>query len=286
MKINLLLKEEVYMKKVLIISLLFGAAAISYAFSGAISVVSRESGSGTRGAFIELTGVEERTDAGRKDMTTKDAIITNKTDVMLSTVAGNPNSIGYISLGSLNSNVKALKIGGVSATVANIKNGTYALKRPFNLAYKGSASAGGVDFISYILSKQGAEVISKGGYIPINENAESFTTKKPSGRLVVAGSSSVSPIMEKLVEAYGKLNPALKIEVQTSDSSTGLNNAINGTCDIGMSSRDLKSSELEKLNNVTIAIDGLAVIVNKKNDTDTLTVAEIKDIFTGKKTKW
>ncbi|MDR2400634.1 MAG: substrate-binding domain-containing protein [Deferribacteraceae bacterium] len=274
------------MKKVLIISLLLGIAAISHAFSGAISVVSRESGSGTRGAFIELTGVEERTDTGRKDQTTKDAIITNKTDVMLSTVAGNPNSIGYISLGSLNSNVKALKVDGVAASVVNIKNGTYALKRPFNLAYKGNASAGGVDFISYILSKQGSEVISKGGYIPISESAPDFTSKKPSGRLVVAGSSSVSPIMEKLVEAYGKLNPSLKIEVQTSDSSTGLNNAINGTCDIGMSSRDLKSSELGKLNNVTIAIDGLAVIVNKKNDTETLTVSEIKDIFTGKKTKW
>ncbi|MDR2105566.1 MAG: substrate-binding domain-containing protein [Deferribacteraceae bacterium] len=274
------------MKKVLVVCLLFGAAAMSYAFSGAISVVSRESGSGTRGAFIELTGVEVRTDAGRKDMTTKDAIITNKTDVMLSTVAGNPNSIGYISLGSLNSNVKALRVDGVSATVANIKGGTYALKRPFNLAYKGAATAGGADFISFVLSKQGAEVIAKGGYIPVNEIAPDFTSKKVAGRLIIAGSSSVSPIMEKLVEAYGKLNPALKIEVQTSDSSTGLNNVLNGACDIGMSSRELKSSELEKLNSVAIAIDGLAVIVNKKNDTDSLTVSEIKDIFTGKKTKW
>jgi phosphate transport system substrate-binding protein len=274
------------MKKVLIVSLILAAAGIAYAFSGAISVVSRESGSGTRGAFIELTGVEERTDSGRRDLTTKDAIVTNKTDVMLSTIAGNPNAIGYISLGSLNSNVKAVKIDGVAATVENIKNGTYALKRPFNLAYKGTASAGASDFISYILSKQGSEVITKGGYIAINESAPAFTSKKPSGRLVVAGSSSVSPIMEKLVEAYAKINPALKIEVQTSDSSAGINNAVSGTCDIGMSSRDLRASELEKLNNVTIAIDGLAVIINNKNDTASLTVGEIKDIFTGKKTTW
>ena len=273
------------MKKLIsVLSLLM--ATIGFAQPGKdITVVSRESGSGTRAAFVELTGVESNTDGKKKDNTTKEAIIANKTDIMMSSVAGNPYAIGYISLGSLNNSVKALAVDNAAASVENIKNGRYKLARPFNIVLSPKADAGAQDFIDFILSAQGQQVVSK-GYIPVDNAAPAFISKKPSGRIAVAGSSSVTPVMEKLKEAYNKLNPALKIEIQQSDSSTGMQAAINGTCDIGMASRDLKAKELETLKPLEIAIDGIAVIVNSKNTVTNLSSAELKDIFTGKKLKW
>lgn len=253
---------------------------------GKIVVVSREDGSGTRGAFIELFGIEQSKDGKKVDMTTESASITNSTAVMMTTVAGNKDAIGYISLGSLNDTVKGLKIDGAEATAANVKRGAYKISRPFNIVTKGEPNAITKDFISFILSKQGQEVVSKAGYIG-NEQAANYAANKKSGKIVVAGSSSVTPAMEKLKEAYQKLNPDVNIEVQQSDSTTGVKSAISGICDIGMASRDLKKSELDAgVKATVIATDGIAVIVNKDNKLDNMTKAQVADIFTGKVTAW
>ena len=250
-----------------------------------ISVVSREDGSGTRGAFIELTGVEEKDADGNKvDNTTLDASITNSTEVMMTTVSGNDYAIGYASLGSLNDTVKAVKVGGVEATADNINAGTYTLARPFNIVTGDSVSEVAQDFINYIMSEDGQKIISDNGYIEV-ENTGSFTSSKVKGSIVVAGSSSVTPVMEKLKEAYAKVNSNASIEIQESDSTTGVNSAIEGTCDIGMASRDLKDEE-KGVKATAIAKDGIAVIVNNNNTIDDLTVDQIKDIFTGAVTSW
>ena len=250
-----------------------------------ISVVSREDGSGTRGAFIELTGVEEKDADGNKvDNTTLDASITNSTEVMMTTVSGNDYAIGYASLGSLNDTVKAVKVGGVEATADNINAGTYTLARPFNIVTGDSVSEVAQDLINYIMSEDGQKIISDNGYIEV-ENTGSFTSSKVKGSIVVAGSSSVTPVMEKLKEAYAKVNSNASIEIQESDSTTGVNSAIEGTCDIGMASRDLKDEE-KGVKATAIAKDGIAVIVNNNNTIDDLTVDQIKDIFTGAVTTW
>ncbi len=255
------------------------------AASGMITVVSREDGSGTRGAFIELLGIMVKTDAGSEDMTTQEAIIQNGTDGMLSTVAGDPNAIGYVSLGSLNDTVKALDIDGVAATVDNVKNDTYPIKRPFNIATKGEPTGVAADFISFIMSKEGQAVVS-GSYIAIDENAPAFTSANPSGTITVAGSSSVSPIMEKLIEAYKAINSAAEIELQTSDSSAGMTAAIDGMCEIGMASRALKDTESAELTGTTIAIDGIAVIASASNPTAGVSSEQARQIFTGEVTDW
>lgn len=254
--------------------------------SNDITVVSREDGSGTRGAFVELFGIEEEVDGEKMDMTTEEANITNSTSVMMSSVAQNEYSIGYISLGSLNDTVKALKIDGTEATAENIKAGTYKISRPFNIAVKKDASEAAQDFINYILSKEGQAIVSDNNYIPL-DNAEAYASNGASGKVVVAGSSSVSPVMEKLKEAYADANSNVEIEIQTSDSTTGMQNAIDGVCDIGMASRELKDSELDAgLTPTVIALDGIAVIVNNDNPTDEMTSDQVKSIFTGDALAW
>ena len=251
-----------------------------------ITVVSRENGSGTRGAFIELMGIEEKGEVGSKvDKTTQEAVIANKTDVMLTNVAGDEYGIGYVSLGSLSSDVKAVKVDGVEATSENIKNGTYKVARPFNIATKADVSEVAQDFIDFILSSEGQEIVSD-GYIKVNDAAEAYAGTKPAGKIVVAGSSSVSPVMEKLKEAYLAVNTNAEIELQTSDSTAGMTGAMEGTCDIGMASRELKESEAAELTATAIALDGIAIIVNPANPTEDMTSADIKDIFTGTKTTW
>ena len=248
-----------------------------------ITVVSRENGSGTRGAFIELMGIEEKgADGTKTDKTTNEAVIANKTDVMLTNVAGDEYGIGYVSLGSLSSSVKAVKVDGVEATAENVKNGTYKVARPFNIETKSDISDPAQDFIDYILSSEGQEIVSN-GYIKINDDAQPYAGSKPAGKIVVAGSSSVSPVMEKLKEAYLKVNTNAEIELQTSDSTAGMTGA---TCDIGMASRELKDSESATLTATPIALDGIAVIVNPQNPTDDMSTEDIKDIFTGTKTMW
>lgn len=255
--------------------------------NSSINVLSREDGSGTRGAFIELFGVEKKNAQGKKvDYTTDEASITNSTAVMLTTVAGNKYAIGYVSLGSLSSSVKAVKIDGVSATVDNINNGSYKIARPFNVAVRNNLSNAAQDFLNYILSGDGQNIIAANKYIKVPA-ANSYSASGISGKIVVAGSSSVSPVMEKLIEAYKALNPSVQIELQTSDSTTGVINAIDGTCDIGMASRALKDSEKEKgVREVTIAIDGIAVIINNDNPVESLKKSDVEGIFTGKINSW
>lgn len=255
--------------------------------SGSISVVSREEGSGTRGAFIELFGIEQKDADGKKvDHTTDAAEITNSTSVMMTTVAGNTSAIGYISLGSLNNTVKALQIDGTDATVDNIKSGSYKVARPFNIATQATVSDLAQDFIDFIMSEEGQAVVEENGYIS-QGNTGAFAGTKPSGKLVVAGSSSVTPVMEKLKEAYCALNTDASIEIQQSDSTTGMTSAIEGVCDIGMASRDLKDSEKEAgLSSTVIAMDGIAVIVNNENPLQGLTSQQVQDIFTGAVTDW
>lgn len=253
-----------------------------------ISVVSREDGSGTRGAFIELFGIEEKDADGNKiDHTTEEAIITNSTDVMLTTVSGDEYAIGYVSLGSLNDSVKAVSIDGTEAAVDNIKNGAYTIARPFQIATNGKTSDAAQDFIQFILSAEGQKVISDNGYITMDDAAAAFQTTGVSGKIVIAGSSSVSPVMEKLKEAYMAINTAAEIEIQESDSTTGMTAALEGTCDIGMASRELKESEIEGgLTATQIAMDGIAVVVSNDNPTDELSKDEVKSIFTGDAATW
>ena len=255
--------------------------------SNDISIVSREDGSGTRGAFIELLGIEEKQGDQKVDMTTEDAQITNNTSVMLTTVAKDDYAIGYVSLGSLDDSVKALKIDGAEATEENIKNGSYKVSRPFNIATKGDpTNEVAKDFIDYILSKDGQQVISDNGYIS-NDDAADYAKTAPSGKCVVGGSSSVSPVMEKLIEAYKKVNPNAEIELQTSDSTRGMTSTIEGSYDIGMASRELKDSETsEGLKATVIATDGIAVIVNNNNPADELSSEQVKEIYTGSYTTW
>ena len=271
----------------LVLALLLGASAACAEMSGEITVVSREEGSGTRGAFVELTGVEAKNAEGMKvDNTTEEAVVTNSTNVMMTTVAGDASAIGYISLGSLNDTVKAVQIGGVDATVENIKAGTYSLARPFNIAVKEGLSDVAQVFVSFILSAEGQAVIAENKYIPLDD-APAYAGKQVAGKIVVAGSSSVTPVMQKLKEAYQAVNPSAEIEVQQSDSTTGMQSAMDGICDIGMASRDLKDSEKEAgLIGTTIAMDGIAVIVNQENPVETLTLEQVKAIFTGEITDW
>lgn len=254
----------------------------------AISVYSREDGSGTRGAFIELFGLEEKDAAGNKiDNTTDSAVITNSTSVMMTSVASDPAGIGYISLGSLNDSVKAILIDGVKATAANVKNGTYKVSRPFNIVVKDTTTPQAEDFINFILSSEGQAIVEDNGYIAAKDDTVAYKPSDASGKVIVAGSSSVTPVMEKLAEAYQKLNPKVTVEVQQSDSTTGVNMAIEGTCDIGMASRELKDSETSSgVQSTEIAKDGIAVIVAPDSVVNELTSEQVKDIFAGNVVNW
>ena len=264
------------------------AAESDFDYDNDIAVICREDGSGTRGAFIELFGVEQKNEAGEKiDYTTVEATITNNTSVMMTTVANDEYAIGYISLGSLNDKVKALKIDGVEASVENIENGTYTVNRPFNLAVKEELTDAAADFMNYILSAEGQAIVNDNGYIMIDNAAAAYESNGAEGKVVVAGSSSVTPVMEKLKEAYAAVNANVTVEINTSDSSTGVSSAIEGTCDIGMASRALKDTETaEGVKEVTIAKDGIAVIVNNNNPVEDLTTETVKNIYVGDILTW
>ena len=254
----------------------------------AITVISREDGSGTRGAFVELFGIEQKDANGEKvDHTVSTADITQSTGVMMTSVSQNTHAIGYISLGSLNDSVKALKIDGAEATVENIKNGSYKISRPFNIATKENVSEVAKDFVDFILSEDGQKIVEQNGYISALD-ASAYNGTRPSGKITIAGSSSVTPVMEKLREAYLAINTNATIEINQSDSTTGVNSVINDICDIGMASRELKDSELSSgITPTVIALDGIAVLVNNKNNTvDNLTVEQVRKIFTGDAIKW
>ena len=265
-----------------------GGASGEFDSSMDITIVSREDGSGTRGAFIELFGIEEEQEDGEKvDMTTEAAQITNSTSVMLTTVAGDEYAIGYVSLGSLDDSVKAVKIDGAEATADNVKSGDYKVSRPFNIATKSDLNNPTADdFIAFIMSEEGQAVVAEEGYIPL-DGVEAYAGDAPAGKVVVGGSSSVSPVMEKLIEAYAEVNPEAEIELQTTDSTTGMENAIAGSYDIGMASREVKDEELaEGLEAQVIATDGIAVVVNNANPTEDLTSDQVKAIYTGEALTW
>lgn len=291
------MKFKVKRTVVLILSAVLGVGCMSgcgkqsaskgFDSSNEITIMSREDGSGTRGAFIELFGVEQKNESGEKvDYTTDEAIITNSTSVMMTNVAGDTYSIGYISLGSLNETVKAVEIDGKEATVSNIKSGDYSISRPFIIATKAEISEAAQDFVDFIMSADGQKVVEENGYIAVSD-APAYDGRKPDGKIVVAGSSSVTPVMEKLKEAYLKVNTNAEVQIQESDSTTGVTSAIEGICDIGMSSRALKDSETaEGITGTIIALDGIAVIVNKENTIDNLTQEQVMEIYTGELTKW
>ena len=261
-------------------------AATASAASGTIDVISREDGSGTRGAFIELFGIEEKQGDEKVDMTTEDASITNSTSVMMTTVSGDENAIGYISLGSLNDTVKAVKIDGAEASAENVANDTYKVSRPFNIITTDKLSDAAQDFINYIMSAEGQAVITENGYIG-SDDAAAFESNGATGKVTVSGSSSVTPVMEKLKEAYTAVNSGAEIEIQESDSTTGMTDAAAGTSDIGMASRELKDSETEQgLTATTIAMDGIAVVVNLDNPTANLTSDQVKGVYVGDVTSW
>ena len=264
-----------------------GSGSDASAPSGTISVLSREEGSGTRVAFVELFGVEEENADGEKvDNTTVDAQVTNSTAVMMTGVAQDPQAIGYISLGSLDDSVKALKVDGAEASAENVKNGTYKVSRPFNIVTSDDISDVAQDFVDYILSSDGQAIVGE-DYIPVDDAAEAYAGTSPEGSVVVAGSSSVSPVMEKLKEGYEAVNPNASIEIQTSDSTTGVESTISGICDIGMASRELKDTETsEGVTGTQIAIDGIAIIVNNENSMTDITSDQVKQIYTGEVTNW
>lgn len=252
-------------------------AGCSGANTDEITVISREDGSGTRGAFEELFEIEET-------VTTAD--INDSTGIMLTSVSQNTSAIGYISMGALNDSVKALKIDGAEATINNVKAGTYKVARPFNIATKEGLSEVAQDFIHYILSTEGQLVVEDAGYIP-NDSTTPYNGTKPEGKIVVAGSSSVTPLMEKLKEAYAEVNANATIEIQQTDSTSGMTSTAEGICDIGMASRDLKDSELSQgLTPTVIATDGIAVVVNTENTLEGLTSEQVKSIYTGEVTLW
>lgn len=271
--------KRTLLKSFLMLSLLAGAA-----YAQNIFPISREAGSGTRGAFVEIFKVQKELKNKKIDATSKKAEVTNSTAVMMLSVANSKNAIGYISLGSLNDTIKALKIDNVAPSVENITSKKYSISRPFNVVFTKSNPLI-EDFLSYATSKEAKAVITKAGYIALED--KSFTSKKPKGKIVIAGSSSITPLMEKLKEAYEKINPNLEIQIQESDSTNGVNSVINGIADIGMVSRELKDNELSKgLTPKVLALDGLAVIVNKDNKIDNLSKEQVRDIFMGNITSW
>ncbi len=281
------------MKKIIATLMVLTLSAVAVfagaeSLSGSISVISREDGSGTRGAFIELMGIEQKDADGNKvDMTTDEAIIANSTSIVITSVAGDEMAVGYISLGSLNDTVKALSVDGVEPTVENIKAGSYKVSRPFNIVTKAEVSDLASDFIAFILSADGQAVVSENGYIAVGDAAAAYTASGLSGKLTVGGSSSVTPVMEKLAEAYMAVNPEMKIEVQQSDSTTGVTGAIESTYDIGMASRELKDTEIEAgAVNTVIAMDGIAVVVNNANPITNIASETVTRIYTGELTDW
>ena len=255
----------------------------SSTFSGQINVISREEGSGTRDAFVEIMGI---TDENGDDATSDMAELTNSTSVMMSTVKGNKNSIGYVSLGSLSSDVKAVKLDSVAPSTATVKDGSYKLQRPFKIAYiEANLTDLDKDFISFITSSQGEKIIGEEGYIAEASSLD-YTASSLKGTITIAGSTSVAPVMNVLADEYKKLNPDVKIEIQESGSSAGIESAIGGAVEIAMSSRELKDDEAKTLKSQTIALDGISVIVNSQNPADNLTSAQVKDIFSSNITDW
>ena len=250
--------------------------------SGPIDVITREAGSGTRTAFVEFVGVE----VDGVDRTYIEAVVQTGTGAVIGAVAGNEYAIGYISLGAMRDDIRAVPINGVSATAANVQNGTYPLYRSFNLAVPFELSELAQDFLDFILSAEGQAIVSGRNYIAIGENLPAFTGGGLTGSLVITGSTSIVPLMEHIVNAYTELNPGVSIGVHSTGSGAGVTDATEGRADFGLVSREIRPTELENVNSVTMAHDGIAVIVNNDNNISSLTIEEVRDIFIGELTRW
>lgn len=254
--------------------------------SSTIEVVSREDGSGTRGAFTEITGILQKVDGSNVDRTSKSAIIQNNTEGVISTVAGNANAVGYISLGSLKDTVKALPIDGVEASAATVLDGTYPLQRPFNMVWTDGLSDLGKDFLTFVHSTEGQEIVSSNKFIPAKQETSSYSSQKLSGKLAIVGSTSVAPLMEKVVEAYKALNPEVTVDITANGSSAGITAAKERTADIGMVSRELTNDETNGLSSDALALDGIALIVNKENAVTGISMDQITQVYIGELTSW
>ena len=251
--------------------------------SDEITVVSREDGSGTRGAFVEAAGV---VDSQGNDITTVKAEITNSTSVVIQSVISNVNSVGYISIGALSDDIKASKIDGVEPTAENVNSGDYKISRPFSVVEKEGTSEIAKDFIEYILSDEGQEVVKNTGFIALKGNGK-YEKKEIEGKVVIAGSTSVGPVMEVLAQEYMEINPEVEVEIQQTGSTAGIESTLAGACDIGMSSRNLKDTEIAKgLKGTVIARDGIAIVVNKENPCSALDLEDVKEIFAGEIINW
>ncbi|MGT2808161.1 phosphate ABC transporter substrate-binding protein [Streptococcus iniae] len=254
--------------------------------SGKIEVITREDGSGTRGAFTEITGIKKKDKGKEIDNTSKSAVVQNSTEGVISAVSGNPQAVGYISLGSLNDHVKALKVDGVKASSQTVLDGEYPLQRPFNIVFTDQLSGLGKDFVAFIHSKEGQAVVSKNKFVEAKTEVTAYSSQKLSGKLSIVGSTSVAPLMEKLVEAYKKENPDVTIAITANGSSAGITATQEKTADIGMVSRELTPEEGKGLKHDAIALDGIAVVVNKDSKIDAISMKAIADVFTGKVNSW
>lgn len=287
------------MKKLLLaLSALFVSMSAIYAEQ--IRPITREMGSGTRSAFVDIFDIKAHRGGKKIDAISQKAEVTNSTGVMILSVSNAKNAIGYISLGSLNERVKALKIDGVAPSVANVGNKSYKIVRPFNVAFKrDSKNALIADFLRFTQSKNAVQIIQKAGYIALpsdNQNTLKGTKTSPQsdyksqdlqGKLVIAGSSSITPLMEKLQEAYIALNPRAEVEILQSDSTMGINATSENIADIAMVSRELTKGEIARgLVVQVLAMDALVVIVNKNNALENLGADAIRQIFLGQITKW
>ncbi len=283
-------RRKIIMKKILsivlimalLVSCLTACGSTDETFGGAINVISREDGSGTRGAFTEITGVDD----GDGDRTIASAQFISSTQTVITTVAGDTNAIGYISLASLSDSVKALKVNGVEATVENVINGSYTIARPFNIALGVSACDAANDFVAFIFSAEGQAIVEEEGGISTGDTGAYGTAPDLTGSTItISGSTSVFPIMEVLTETYSEMT-GCKFELSGGGSSTGMKDAMAGTVDIGMASRELKDSESAVVEGLAIAMDGIAVIVNSANPVDSLSMEEIMNIYIGEMTAW
>ena len=261
-----------------------GSAAGDFDVATDIHVITREDGSGTRGAFSEIANI---VDENGDDAITQSATVQNGTSAVMQGVAGDVYAIGYISLGSLDNSVKAVNVNGIEATPENIMSGDYEVARNFNVAYGGELSEVAQDFWDFMFSAQAQELVAEEGYVSVDTEATEYEAKALAGDITIVGSTSVQPIMERMAQAYREYNPDVVIDITAPGSGAGVTAAIDGTADIGMASRELSDEEQAQLSETAaIAVDGIAVILHLDNITEDLSLEDISGIYSGDITTW
>ncbi len=245
-----------------------------------ISVLVRETGSGTRGAFLEILGLK-----GAADPT--GAIVQTSTSAILTEVSGNNYAIAYDSLGYVDDSVKILKVDNVAPSAATVKNGTYAISRPLNVIYKEAiinSEPVYQDYLAFLGSKEAEKMASDEGYVAIHDSTTSYTkTADYAGKkITISGSTSLQPLMVKLAAKYNEYHSEVTIEVAGGGSGTGYSNAENGTSVFGMISEEFNSTKAASCTPYTVCKDGIAVIVNKKNTLDSISKTDLATIYNPK----